>query len=193
MSIAAQSGSTGSEWKHGQALFPQVRPLRRGFQEGAINPLRGTKATFFLPWDPSIYVVIDLPEAIFSDIGLLFLAHTHVPTIWNDRNVVIENVDWVREGNALRSSWKLPNNVSFGAFIAPVEDRIEMELWLRNGTTEPLTKLRTQICVLLKGAAGFDAQIDTNKTFGKEVASVRSADGRRSILTQWEHCGRPPG
>jgi peptidoglycan/xylan/chitin deacetylase (PgdA/CDA1 family) len=173
--------------------YPGGRPLRRGFQEGAINPLRGTKATVFLPWDPSSYVVIDLPEAIFSNIGLLFLAHTHVPTIWNDRNIVIENVDWMRDGNGLRSEWKLPNNVSFGASVAPVEDRIEMELWLRNGTAEALTKLRTQICVLLKGASGFDAQIDSNKTFDKEVASVRSAEGRRSILTQWERCGRTWG
>ena len=173
--------------------YPGGRPLRIGFQEGAINPLRGTKATVFLPWDPASYVVIDLPEAIFSNMGLLFLAHTHVPTIWNDRNVVIENVDWVREGTGLRSNWKLPNDVGFGASIAPVEDRIEMELWLRNGTAEPLSKLRTQICVLLKGAAGFNAQTDSNKTFGKEVATVRAEDGRRSILTEWERCGRTWG
>ncbi|MGH9664862.1 MAG: polysaccharide deacetylase family protein, partial [Bryobacteraceae bacterium] len=74
--------------------YPGGRPVRIGFREGAINPLRGTKASVFLPWNPSSYVVIDLPEAIFSNLGLLFLAHTHVPTIWNQRNVVIENVDW---------------------------------------------------------------------------------------------------
>jgi hypothetical protein len=74
--------------------YPGGRPVRIGFREGAINPLRGTKATVFLPWDPASYVVIDLPEAIFSDHGLLFLAHTHMPTIWNGKNVIIENVDW---------------------------------------------------------------------------------------------------
>jgi hypothetical protein len=138
-------------------------------------------------------VVIDLPEAIFSDHGLLFLAHTHVPTIWNDKNVIIENVDWVRDGSGLRSEWTLPNQIGFGASIVPVEDRIEMELWLRNGTAEPLSKLRTQICVLLKGAAGFNQQTDSNKTFGKEVAGVRGSDVRHSILTQWERCGRTWG
>jgi peptidoglycan/xylan/chitin deacetylase (PgdA/CDA1 family) len=74
--------------------YPGGRPLRVAFREGAIDPLRGTKASVFLPWDPSSYVVVDLPEAIFSNLGLLFLAHTHVPTIWNDQNVIIENVDW---------------------------------------------------------------------------------------------------
>ena len=71
--------------------YPGVRPLRIGFRDGAIDPLRGTKASVFLPWSPEQYVVVDLPEAIFSNLGLLFLAHTHVPTIWNDQNKVIEN------------------------------------------------------------------------------------------------------
>jgi hypothetical protein len=173
--------------------YPGGRSLRLGFQEGAINPLRGTKATVFLPWDPSSYIVIDLPEAIFSNLGLLFLAHTHLPTIWNDRNVVIENKDWIRDGDNLRSEWKLPNEVAFGASVSPVEDRIEMELWLRNRTAEPLSKLRTQICVLLKGAAGFNSQTIANKEFGAHVTRVRSSNGSRSILTEWERCGRTWG
>ena len=68
-----------------------------------------------------------------------------------------------------------------------------MELWLRNGTPEPLTKLRTQICVLLKEAAGFNELTNDNKTYGKELVSVRDARGSRSILTQWENCGRTWG
>ena len=173
--------------------YPGGRPVRIGFREGAIDPLRGTKATVFLPWDPASYVVVDLPEAIFSNLGLLFLAHTHVPTIWNDRNVVIENTDWIREGGNLRSEWTLPNQVRFGASVKAVADGVQMELWLRNGTSEPLSKLRTQICVLLKGAAGFNQQTNANKDFGKQQAGVHSADGRRSILTEWERCGRTWG
>src|SRR5215471_11825569 len=91
----------------------------------------------------------------------------------------------VRDGSGLRSDWTLPNQIGFGASVVPVEDRIEMELWLRNGTAVPLSKLRTQICVLLKGAAGFNQQTDSNKTFGKEVGSVRGSDnGHHTILTQ---------
>ena len=47
--------------------YPGGRPVRIGFREGAINPLRGTKASVFLPGGG--YAVIDLPEAIFSDRG----------------------------------------------------------------------------------------------------------------------------
>src|ERR1700733_15710949 len=94
--------------------YPGTRHPRAGFLEGAIDPLRGTKASFFLPRGG--YAVIDLPEAIFSNLGLIFLAHTHVPTIWNRDNVVIPNVDWTRRvDGSLASAWKLPNGIEFGA------------------------------------------------------------------------------
>ncbi|HZO56107.1 MAG TPA: polysaccharide deacetylase family protein [Bryobacteraceae bacterium] len=173
--------------------YPGGRPLRVGFRDGAIDPMRGTKVSVFLPWDPSSYAVIDLPEAIFSNLGLLFLAHTHVPTIWNERNVIIENSDWTVTNSGLESKWELPNGVAFGAIVQPIEDRVEMELWLRNGTAETLSKLRTQICVLLKEAAGFNETTNDNKTYSKEMASVRDSRSQRSILTQWERCGRTWG
>jgi peptidoglycan/xylan/chitin deacetylase (PgdA/CDA1 family) len=174
--------------------YPGGRPLRIGFREGAIDPLRGTKASVFLPWSPQRYVVVDLPEAIFSNVGLLFLAHTHIPTIWNDQNKVIDNVDWERipEGG-LRSSWKLPNNVAFGAAIEPVGEEVRMQLWMRNGTEQPLRGLRTQICVLLKGAPDFSAQSNDNKIFGKTAAACADQSGSRWILTEWERCGRTWG
>jgi hypothetical protein len=169
--------------------YPGGRHVRIGFLEGAIDPQRGTKASVFLPWDPASYVVVDLPEAIFSNLGLLYLAHTHVPTIWNAQNVIIDNVDWERRPDGgLASRWVLPNQVSFGAAVIPDGRDVAMELWLTNGTAGPLSRLRTQICVLLKGAAGLNQQTNDNKELGKTVASVRSSG--RSIHTEWERCGR---
>ena len=69
----------------------------------------------------------------------------------------------------------LPNKVSFGASVKPVTNAVEMELWLRNDTDQPLTGLRTQICDLLKGAPGFDQQTTTNKIFRSPCAAVHSA------------------
>src|ERR1051325_8138662 len=75
-------------------ITPQNRPLRRpdsplkvlpypggrhpriGFLEGAINPQRETKISVFTPWDEDSYVVVDVPEAIWSNLGLTYLAHT---------------------------------------------------------------------------------------------------------------------
>ncbi|MCX6622604.1 MAG: polysaccharide deacetylase family protein [Acidobacteria bacterium] len=171
--------------------YPGGRHPRIGFLEGAINPQRGTKASVFLPWDPSAYVLVDLPEAIFSNLGLLYLAHTHVPTYWDDRNTTIGNVDWQHASNGeLTSEWKLPNNVRFGAKMALAGERVEMELWLHNGTSEPLSRLRTQICIMLKAAPEFNAQTADNKVFRSPVSAVRSASGDRWLITQWESAGR---
>jgi hypothetical protein len=52
------------------------RHPRIGFLEGAVNPRRETKVSVFTPWDASSDVVVDVPEAIFSNFGLIFLAHT---------------------------------------------------------------------------------------------------------------------
>ncbi|SRR6266545_810134 len=84
----------------GSLPHPGGRHPRAGFPEGAIDPLRGTKASFFLAGGG--YAAIDLPQAIFSNLGLIFLAHTHVPTIWNRDNVASGNVDWVREPGGSR-------------------------------------------------------------------------------------------
>jgi peptidoglycan/xylan/chitin deacetylase (PgdA/CDA1 family) len=177
--------------------YPGVRESRLASFNN-IDAHRGTKASVFLPWDPVSYVVVDLPEAIFAGSELMYLVHTHIPTIWNDRNVVIENVDWTREAaGGLSFSRELPNKVSFGASIRVAGERdVAMEVWVRNGTAEMLKGLRAQICVLLKGAPEYTAQTNANKVFRAPGAAVQSVDGRRWILTAWsggKRCwGNPP-
>lgn len=171
--------------------YPGGRHPRAGFLEGAIDPLRGTKFSFFLP--SGGYAVVDLPEAIFSDLGLTFLAHTHLPTIWNRDNLVIENVDWNRDPDgALRSRWKLPNGIEFGA-TATYDGGVEMTFWLKNGTGQKLTGLRTQVCVLLKAAEGYSSATNENKQFGTNSAAVRPERGGPWLVTEWERTGRTWG
>ncbi|MSU59796.1 MAG: polysaccharide deacetylase family protein [Pedosphaera sp.] len=170
--------------------YPGGREVRRGFFAN-LDWQRGTKASVFLPWDPTSYVVVDLPEAIFCERGLLFLAHTHIPTIWDQQNVVITNMDWTRgPAGDLTHERVLPNRVAFGASIHPNTNRVDMELWLRNDSDQALTKLRVQICGHLKGAKDFNDQTTTNKFLKCPVAAVHSAGKDRWILTAWERCGR---
>jgi predicted amidohydrolase len=68
--------------------YPGGRHPRLGFLEGAVMPQRETKVSVFTPWDPSAYVVVDVPEAIFSSLGLTYLAHTHIPTIWDSADAL---------------------------------------------------------------------------------------------------------
>ena len=174
--------------------YPGGRPIRIGFREGAIDPLRGTKASVFLPWSPRQYVVIDLPEAIFSNVGLLFLAHTHVPTIWNDQNKVIENVDWERKTDGgLRSSWRLPNGMKFrrsdnagrrsGAHGTDITQQHRPD-----AESPPNSDLR-----VAEGGSRFSRAVRCEQGLWQDDRGVRSADRSRWILTEWERCGRTWG
>jgi peptidoglycan/xylan/chitin deacetylase (PgdA/CDA1 family) len=174
--------------------YPGGRNPRIGFQDGAICPMRGTKASVFLPWDAASYVVIDLPEAIFSNLGLTFQAHTYAPTIWNDQNIWLENIDWDRVPvGTLSATRVLPNKIAFGGSVQPSSDGVDMELWLRNDTSERLTGLGAQICVMLKGAPDFNSQTNDNKIFRNPVSAASSAKRDRWILLAWDRCARAWG
>lgn len=171
--------------------YPGGRHPRLGFLDGAARPQRETKISVFAPWDETSYVVVDVPEAIWSNLGLTYLAHTHVPTIWTQQSVELPPLEWNRRADGtLDIERKLPNGIIFGAKIVPTTEGVRMELWLTNGTGERLTDLRAQNCVLLKGAAGFAQQTNDNKVFSKPYAACRSADGKRWLITAWTHCHR---
>ncbi|MFG0336010.1 MAG: CehA/McbA family metallohydrolase [Maioricimonas sp. JB049] len=167
--------------------YPGGRHPRSGFLDGAILPQRDTKVSVFLPWENSGYVVVDTPEAIFTNLGLTYLAHTHVPTIWTDEGVALPPMEWVRNDNgSLEFERTLPNGIRFGSRVVPEKDSVAMELWLQNGTKQPLTGMRVQTCVMLKGAIGFSDQSNHNKRLEAPFAAVHSDDGRRWIITAWE-------
>lgn len=177
--------------------YPGGRHPRIGFLEGAVAPQRETKVSVFTPWDDSSYVVADLPEAVWCQKGLLYLAHTHVPTLWTKQNVTLEPLEWDRRADGtLDVERRLPNGIVFGAKVMPAAREVRMELWLTNGTQERFSDLRVQNCVMLKGAKGFEAQTKANKVFSGPFAACRTADGRRWVITAWQPLhrawGNPP-
>jgi peptidoglycan/xylan/chitin deacetylase (PgdA/CDA1 family) len=178
--------------------YPGGRHPRIGFLDGAIRPQRETKFSAFLPWDVDQYVVVDIPEAIWTTHGesreLLYLAHTHVPTMWSRQGIALEPLEWNRNGDgALRIERRLPNGVVFGATVVPIRDAVHMELWLTNGTQETLTGLAVQNCVMFKGAAEFNSQMNDNKLFRAPYVACRNASGNRWVITAWENCTRAWG
>lgn len=168
--------------------YPGGRHPRIGFLEGAVDPHRDTKCSVFLPWGG--YVVIDVPEAVWVEKDLVYLAHTHIPTFWDKRGVTLERIDWTRiDGDArLTSRRTLPDGLSFSVRVEPTRDGAAMEIRLRNGTDRNLKGLRAQVCVMLKGAPGFNAQTRDNKVKldASGVCAVRSEDGKRWIATVFE-------
>jgi len=174
--------------------YPGGRHPRIGFVEGAIDPQRETKFSVFTPWDPNSYVVVDMPEAIWSNLGLTYLAHTHIDTIWTKQGINLPRLEWNRHPDGtLDIERKLPNGIVFGAKVTPMRESVHMELWLKNGTKERLTHLRVQICVMPKMPKGFEQQTNDNKIFTNPYVACRSSDGKKWIITAWENCHRPWG
>jgi hypothetical protein len=174
--------------------YPGGRHPRIGFLEGAIDPQRETKCSVFTPWDRDSYVVVDVPEAIWSNLGLTYLAHTHIDTIWSSRGINLPKLEWKRQTDGtLEIERVLPNKITFGAKVKPTNEAVRMEMWLRNGTNKRLTDLRIQNCVMTKMASGFEQQTNDNKLFKNPYVACRSGDGKRWIITAWENCHNPWG
>jgi hypothetical protein len=172
--------------------YPGGRHPRIGFLEGAVNPQRETKISVFTPWDDKNYVVADVPEAIWSNLGLTYLAHTHVPTVWTKGGIELPVLEWKHgAGGTLEFERTLPNGIVFGTRVRPGKEAVRMEMWLKNGTSETLRDLRVQNCVMLKGAAGFTAHTNANKVLANPYTACRSDDGKRWIITAWDPCHRP--
>ena len=171
--------------------YPGGRHPRIGALHSMIDPMRGTKLSIFLPWDTSQYIVLDVPEALFSQLGVTFLGHTHVPTVWDNKLVSIVNSDWelTNDGQYV-NSWNLPNNITISVAVTPLQESVEMELVVYNGSDVDLDFLNGQVCIMLKGAPDFDDQTRENKVLTDAIAAVHSKTKDRWILTQWERLRR---
>ncbi len=165
--------------------YPGGRHPRIGFLEGAVDPRRDTKASLFLPGGG--YVVIDVPEALWADGELQYLAHTHLPTAWDKKGVRLPRMDWTRSAGRLEARRVLPDGLEFRASVRPAEAGAELELRVRNGSDRVRRGLRAQVCVMLKGAPGFAAQAKENKRHGPDaLCAARADDGRRWIAVRFE-------
>jgi len=174
--------------------YPGGRHPRIGFLEGAVDPQREAKFSVFTPWDLNSYVVVDVPEALWSNLGLTYLAHTHIDTIWTKQGVELPKLEWNRRADgSLDIRRTLPNGLAFSVKAVPTKEAVRMEMWLKNGTTQKLNDLRVQICVMTKMTAGFAWQTNDNKLFTSPYVACRSEDGKRWIITAWENCDRPWG
>jgi hypothetical protein len=171
--------------------YPGGRHPRIQFLEGAVDPQRETKFSVFTPWDETSYAVVDLPEAIWSNLGLAYLAHTHVDTLWTKQGITLERLEWTRgPAGRLELERKLPNGLRYAARVLPERDVVRMELELTNGTTMPLGDLRIQICVMLKGLTHFEQLTKENKVLESPYVACHDSSGKRWIITGWEHCHR---
>lgn len=171
--------------------YPGGRHPRIGFLDGAIRPQRETKVSLFTPWDPYSYVVVDVPEALWSHLGLTYLAHTHIPTLWDQRGHTLPPLEWTRHPDgSLSLERTLPNGIVLGSRVTSTPGDVRFDLWIRNGTSEPLRDLRAQVCAMLKGAPGFTHLTSQGKVLRPPYAAARAPDTDRWIITAWQPLNR---
>ena len=179
--------------------YPGGRHPRIGFLEGAINPQRETKVSVFAPWNDGGYVVVDLPEAVWHQSPahkreLLYLAHTHVPTLWDRLSVTLTPLEWNREKpGALSLTRNFPNEIQMTSKADVVADGVRFKFSVKNGTSEILTGLQIQMCGMLKSLTGFSDQTNDNKVFSAPFAACRDRTGNRWVILGFDHCHRAWG
>lgn len=173
--------------------YPGGRHPRIGYIDGAINPQRETKVSVFTPWDVESYVVMDAPEAIFANFELIYLAHTDIATIWEDKGIVLPQQEWNRHADGILTSERtLPNGVRFGMEVRPSPEGVRFYGWLTNGSSKPLERIKFQNCVMLKGAAGFQRQVANLRVDSAPyVATPYEPTMDRWIVTAWDPNGTP--
>ena len=178
--------------------YPGGRHPRIGFLEGAVRPQRETKVSVFAPWKDGGYLVVDLPEAVWHQPDgkreLLYLAHTHVPTIWDKQEVRLPLLEWNRDQrNSLSLTREFPNKVSMTSRVKGTAEGAQLEFSVTNGSAEKLTGLHIQMCGMLKGLTGFSQQTNDNKIFQSPFAACKDQTGKRWVILGFDHCKRAWG
>ena len=114
------------------------------------------------PWPSQDYVWLDFPEAIFTNAGLLYLSHVNpqAPVLYPE----LVRVPWRRTAQGIRFERQLPNGVRFGGAVRRGDETtVALELFLFNGSEEPLRAITLQTCAYLRGIREFAAYTMDNK------------------------------
>src|SRR5262249_52695626 len=167
-----------------------------GVVDGAMRAEGEEKVSILGAWDDGGYAVADVPEAVWHNVGsgrrkLLYLAHTHVPTLWDEQGKTLAPLEWTRRPDGgYEVSRVLPNKVEVASRVTPGREGTRMELRVTNGSAETLTGLDVQMCVMLKALTGFERRSNDNKVLQAPFAAAHDVSGRRWVITGWEGCKR---
>jgi hypothetical protein len=126
-------------------------------------------------------VWLDFPEAIFTDIGLIFLSHIN-PKI-RSMYPELPKVEWQAKAGEVSYERALPNGVRFGGRVSTETDtKVALRLFLHNGTDRPLRKITLQTCSFLHGIKEFaDETWDNKFVFVREIGWVPFQKAREEL------------
>ncbi|MFN0167590.1 MAG: hypothetical protein ACKV22_14265 [Bryobacteraceae bacterium] len=106
------------------------------------------------PWPSQDYLWLDFPEAIFTTRGLHFLSHINpaAPALYGGWPAV----SWRPAADGIAFERELPDGVRFGGSLTRSgTSLVEMELFIRNQSKEPLARITLQTCAFLRAIREF--------------------------------------
>lgn len=113
-------------------------------------------------WPSQDYIWLDFPEAIFTNVGLIYLSHINpaAPTVFSD----LPRVPWQTITDGIECERTLPNSVTFGSRATKRDaTTVLLELWIQNGMKEPLKNISLQTCAFLRAIKEFADYTRDNK------------------------------
>lgn len=113
-------------------------------------------------WPCQDYIWIDLPEAIFTGQGLLFVSSIN-PDIEPMLFPHLPAIPWRRTNKGIAFTRTLPNGIIFGSTVTQADNAVDLEIFIHNGTDKPLTDIRMQTCFYLRAIKEFAAHTADNK------------------------------
>ena len=147
----------------GQRARPASLPYPRGrhprgsaTSDGAIRRQResGVQALFAPLGRRQGLAVADVPEAVRHGTparrpgAALPVAHTHVPTIWDEQGQTLTPLEWTHKPDgSLGLIRVLPNKVMLTSRVMPGSDGTRMEFRVTNDSAETISRLPIQFCI----------------------------------------------
>ncbi len=131
-------------------------------------------------WPSQDYIWLDFPEAIFTNIGLIFLSHVNpsFPVVFPD----LPKVFWQVLPNGIAFERKLPNGIKFGGSVLKKEDQVvALSLYIDNGSSQPLKEIKLQTCAYLRGIKEFaDYTLDNKLVHVPERGWMKFDEARKT-------------
>ena len=196
-----RAGDVKASWNQRSALevlpYPGGRHPRLGFRDGEYRPRRETKISIFSPWDDADYLVVDIPEAMWHSKGsgreLLYLAHEDVPTRWDRSEQIVQSSEWTPIKDGLENVIKLPNGVLIKTRVYPRQASVGLEMEVVNNSSEMLSGLDTQNCIMLARMTGFNSQSLEHRRNTMYFTACGNEAENRWVIYSWEKVKRSWG
>lgn len=107
------------------------------------------------PWEESETVLLRLPEAISHAKGHLFCEWNRKDAWPDAKPRRLPEWECAEDGVTLVYTCALQNDVAFGVRVTPGRDMLDLALWVENASSEPLTQISANMCVVLSQAPEF--------------------------------------